>query len=144
MGLLMQRCIVVLCLLFTLPGYAVTELLVVSAKGSKIELSRQQIKQLYLGARLSVDGVNLKPLVLPVGNRWRMVFNTKVMGLSEARIQSYWAQMKFTGRREEPNEVESVKSLTEALLNEAGSLGYLPKEQIDLNRFHVIYRIQVE
>lgn len=119
------------------------DLLVVSSKQSPVDLSRQQIKQVYLGARLSVDGVNIQPLALPVGERWRSVFNTKVIGLSEARIQSYWAQMRFTGRRSEPDEIDSTDKLIEKLLQQPGTLGYLPSHLVDVNLFHVVYRVSL-
>ncbi|WAJ69267.1 hypothetical protein [Catenovulum adriaticum] len=120
------------------------DLLVVSSKMSPVELSRQQIKQVYLGARLSVDGVNIQPLALPVGVRWRSVFNSKVIGLSEARIQSYWAQMRFTGRRTEPTEMDNTEKLIEQLKQQPGALGYLPSHLVDANLFHIIYRVPLD
>lgn len=117
------------------------DLLVVSSQMSPVELSRQQIKQVYLGARLSIDGVNIQPLALPVGVRWRSVFNSKVIGLSEARIQSYWAQMRFTGRRTEPVEVDNTDSLIAKLKQQPGTLGYLPSHLVDTSLFHIVYRV---
>ncbi|MCU4675797.1 hypothetical protein N7931_09140 [Catenovulum sp. 2E275] len=144
MGILTKVFIILSCFVFVSPAFAVSELLIVTAKTHKIELTRQQIKQLYLGARLSIDGMNLQPLALPVGNKWRTVFNTKVMGLNEARIQSYWAQMNFTGRRTAPAEINTVNKLVENVLAIPGTLAYLPDSQVDISKFHIVYRVGIE
>jgi len=72
---------------------------VVANTERNIQLSREQVRNLYMGATL---GYGLKPVALPASNRHRSMFNTRVIGLAEARIQSYWAQMRFTGRLRPP------------------------------------------
>ena len=70
-------------------------------------------------------GRDLQPVALPPGNRTRSLFNIKIVGLSDSRVQSYWAQMKFTGRRPPPQIVNSEKAMVQYLLDTPDSIGYL-------------------
>lgn len=87
-----------------------------------LELSREQVRNLFMGASL---GLSLQPLALKPSTRERSLFNARVIGLTEARIQSYWAQMRFTGRMNPPREFESQQLLIDYLLQHPGSVGYV-------------------
>lgn len=112
------------CVFFWLGCQLVTaqELYVVANTSQPLELSREQVRNLYMGASLGYD---LTPVALPVSHRLRSVFNTRVIGLAENRIQSYWAQMKFTGRRTPPLEMDSEAALTRYLQETPGAVGYI-------------------
>ncbi len=89
---------------------------------TSIELNRQQIRNLFMGGAIPY---NLKAISLPPENQTRVLFNTKVVGLTEARIQSYWAQMRFTGRKVAPKEVDSEILALKYLKNNEGTIAYL-------------------
>lgn len=124
--------IVVLTLAFLLCSkvWAQTEdvLVVVNKSSAPLSLSSNQIKNLFMGG---VVGKNLYPIALERGNIARTVFNTRVLGLTEARIQSYWAQMRFGGRQDRPIEVSDNKAVIDYLTNNPDAIGYLPAN-IDL------------
>ncbi len=86
-------------------------------------LNREQVRNLYMGGKVSVA---LKPVALSSKHRNRVVFNTKVIGLTESRIHSYWAQMRFTGRGKPPQEFDEIESLISHLQETPGAVGYLP------------------
>ena len=69
---------------------------------------------------------NFEAIALPPENQTRVLFNTRVVGLTESRIQSYWAQMRFTGRKKAPKEVASEKAVLEYIKSHPGAVGYLP------------------
>ncbi len=104
-------------------GVQAEGLVVVANIKEPVKLSREQVRNLYMGASLGQD---LTPLALRPGNHLRTVFNTRVIGLSEARVQSYWAQMRFTGRLKPPPEVKDAEELVQQLLQKPGAVGYLP------------------
>lgn len=97
-------------------------IVVTHVENSDLRLSREQIRNLFMGASI---GRELKPVALPPGNRTRSLFNIKIVGLSDSRVQSYWAQMKFTGRRPPPEEVNSSDTMISYLLQHTNSIGYL-------------------
>ncbi|GMM69228.1 hypothetical protein MTsDn1_25230 [Alteromonas sp. MTD1] len=95
---------------------------------NQISLSKSQIREIFMtgsSASIAAD-MTLKPIALAPGNKSRVVFNTHVIGLPESRIQSYWAQMQFSGRYQPPMEVDDVSTMIERLKNTKGTIGYLP------------------
>lgn len=100
-------------------------------------LSREQVRNLYMGVSL---GHGLKPIALSRSNRLRSVFNTRVIGLSESRIQSYWAQMRFTGRKQPPKEIAREQQLLEYLLRHPDCVGYVSADTELPETLAVIFR----
>ena len=109
--------------IFTLANGADAIIVVANTQDKSIQLNRQQVRNLFMGGALPYD---LSAVALPPENQTRVLFNTKVVGLTESRIQSYWAQMRFTGRKRAPKEVDSENLVLEYLKNNEGSVGYLP------------------
>ncbi|QMV17060.1 hypothetical protein [Vibrio spartinae] len=86
-------------------------------------LTHHEIRQIYMGGTLSRK---YQAVALEVGNPTRIRFNTKVIGLTESRIQSYWAQLLFTGRNHPPLEFSSVKELLNYVTKTNNAIGYVP------------------
>ena len=125
----MRRTLSILLLLLACDLARAQDDIVVVASSRAVEsLDRTSVRNLFMG-NLRVEG--LRPVNLPAGNPVRVLFNTRVIGLTEARIQSYWAQMRFSGRSRPPPEVNDVQSLLDLLLEQPGNVGYLPAD-IDL------------
>ncbi len=101
------------------------EMLVVVANTNNelIKVSRRDIRNLFMGGALKHD---LEAIILPSDNKARILFNTKVVGLTEARIQSYWAQMRFSGRKKQPKQIDDERKVIEYLKNNKGAIAYLP------------------
>ncbi|MDO6694544.1 hypothetical protein Q4574_14705 [Aliiglaciecola sp. 3_MG-2023] len=116
-----------------------TIVVVANVSDRSIQLNRQQIRNLYMGGMMSSD---LDVIALPPDNITRMKFNTKVLGLTESRIQSYWAQMRFTGRTKAPKEFDDEHSLLEYIKQHEGTLGYLPASTSIPSDLMVVYTVQ--
>ena len=99
---------------------------VANTQHTSIKLSRQEIRNLFMGGALSSLSYDLRAIALPPENQTRVKFNTKVIGLTESRIQSYWAQMRFSGRKKPPTELSNETLVIEYLQNNPGSVAYLP------------------
>ncbi|WP_158972517.1 hypothetical protein [Paraglaciecola sp. L3A3] len=112
---------------------------VANTQDTSITLSRQEVRNLFMGSSLSYG---LKAVALPPDNQTRVMFNTKVVGLTESRIQSYWAQMRFTGRKTPPKQVANEKSVLTYLKNNQGAVGYLPANTVIPKSLTVIYTSQ--
>ncbi|WP_342805023.1 hypothetical protein [Alteromonas sp. M12] len=99
-------------------------------------LSKQQIRHIFMGGALSHK---YKAVNLPSGNQLRVEFNTKIVGLTESRIQAYWAQMKFTGRSKPPIELNSTQETLKFLAETEGAIAYLPSDLEIPNNLSIIY-----
>ena len=111
---------------------------VANTQDTSITLNRQEIRNLFMGGVLSYD---LRAIALPPENQTRILFNTKVVGLTESRIQSYWAQMRFTGRKAPPTELTSEALIIEYLQGNPGTVAYLPAETEIPSGLTVLYQI---
>ena len=94
---------------------------IVNAK-SNINLNKQQIRNVFMG---SAGNLGLDPVNLPPGELSRTLFNLKVVGLTEARIQSYWAQMRFSGRMKPPVVMESESEILAFVSQNPDAIAYV-------------------
>ncbi|MAS24358.1 MAG: hypothetical protein CMI08_02720 [Oceanospirillaceae bacterium] len=98
-------------------------MVIANTGGKEITLTREQVRNLFMGASLGYD---FNPVALPPRNHVRSLFNAQVIGLTESRIQSYWSQMKFTGRMKPPKELNNPEAILEFISQNRGSVGYVP------------------
>lgn len=76
-------------------------LIVANTAERDLKLTRIEVRNLFMG---EVSNLALEAIALPPDNLTRMLFNTRIIGLTEARIQAYWAKMRFSGRKQPPGE----------------------------------------
>jgi len=117
------------------------DILVVTSVQSA-DLSLLQIKKTYLGMNSS-GLANKHAVTLPHGNKTRQLFHVKVIGLSEARVRTFWAQMQFSGRGKSPVELPTVALVIEYLITHPNSIGYLPATTLLPQQLKVIYPVHL-
>lgn len=105
---------------------------------NSVTLSKSQVRDLFMSGT-SPDSLSLSPLSIAPGDQSRTVFNTRIIGLPESRIQAYWAQMRFSGRLTPPKEVESAEQMLDYLRANEGSIGYLPESTQLPESLKVVY-----
>ncbi|WP_247670825.1 hypothetical protein [Alteromonas sp. MMG017] len=98
-------------------------LVVANSGESSLQLSKSELRNLFMGGAIN----GLSPVEFEPGSYLRKVFNTQVIGLPEARIQSFWAQMKFSGRSVPPSNVSNIEEMLTFLKEHKSSVGYLPE-----------------
>lgn len=112
-----------LCLTSVSRAQEMADLVVVANIDHDLQLSKREARNLFMGANLGHD---LEVVSLPKGHLARVTFNTRVVGMTESRIQGYWAQMRFSGRRTPPRELADVQSIINYLRETPGAVSYLP------------------
>ncbi|WP_395341999.1 hypothetical protein PN836_020610 [Ningiella sp. W23] len=103
-------------------------------------LSKQEIVNLFMGG---ASQFNLSPLELPPGNEHRAIFNTMVVGLTEARIQSYWAQMRFSGRMRPPMMLDDESDVLAYVRQNSGTIAYVSSAAELPENVQVIFEIHL-
>ena len=112
-------------------------LVVANPTSTLSSLSRSEIRQVFMGGTLSRK---YEPVGLSVGDKTRIQFNTKVIGLTESRIQSYWAQLLFSGRSKAPKEFNEVNEILNYVATVDNAVGYVPAGTEIPSNLVVIYR----
>lgn len=102
-------------------------------------LTKTEVRNLFMSSATSKDYV-LDPVALSPGNRIRAVFNAKIIALPESRIQSYWAQMRFSGRQTPPVEFSSLDALISYVSENDGAIGYVPADTVLPENVRIVYR----
>jgi hypothetical protein len=139
-GVLIKASLLLIGTIFSLTGNicfandAIT--VVANTQDRSILLNRQEVRNLFMGG---AQHYGLHAIALPPENQTRILFNTKVIGLTESRIQSYWAQMRFTGRKKAPKEVDTERLVIQYIKDNEGTVGYLPASVSLPDELTVIY-----
>lgn len=105
--------------------------------GEKATLSKNQIRDIFLGRGDS----KYVPVVPVPGTKSRIVFNTQIIGLKESRIQSFYAQMRFSGRANPPTQLGSAEELIAFVVSKPNGITYLPKNTPIPDELTIIYEV---
>ncbi|MBT3137187.1 hypothetical protein KL866_19230 [Alteromonas sp. ALT199] len=102
-------------------------------------LTKGEVRNLFMSSGTSKKYV-FDPVALSPGNRARAIFNAKIIALPESRIQSYWAQMRFSGRMTPPKEFDNLDALLNYISSTDGAIGYVPADTELPNNVAIVYR----
>ena len=112
-------------------------LVVANVADRGLQLSQREVRSLFMGRG---NNPALKAIFLTPDNLTRILFNTRVMGLAESRIQAYWAQMRFSGRKRPPREFEDEAAALRYVLANEGAVGYFSQDTTLPEGLVVLYR----
>jgi hypothetical protein len=119
--------------------YAKDLIVVANIIDSNLNIEKRQVRDIFMGSNSQFF---LKPVALQPNNEARSIFNTKIVGLTESRIQSYWAQMRFSGRSKPPQEFDSIDSLLTYLKDHKDTVAYLPVDTELPDGLVIIYKTE--
>lgn len=129
---------ITLLLLIGTRSYATSLIVVANTEQENITLNKRQVRDIFMGDN---SQFLLKPMSLAPSIKARYTFNTRVVGLTESRIQSYWAQMRFSGRKKAPREFDSIESLLTYLKNNKETVAYFPSDTEIPDGLTIVYKI---
>ena len=112
-------------------------LVVANVADRSLQLTQREVRSLFMGRG---NNPALKVIFLSPDNLTRILFNTRVMGLAESRIQAYWAQMRFSGRKRPPREFEDEAAALRYVLANEGAVGYFSQDTPLPEGLVVLYR----
>ena len=126
-------------MLTALSAQAAGLVVVANIDDTNVTIKKRQVRDIFMGNN---SELLLKPIALAPNSESRFVFNTKIVGLTESRIQSYWAQMRFSGRKKPPQEFASVEEMLVFVQNNKGTVSYVPAETEIPAGLTVIYQTE--
>ena len=112
-------------------------LVVANVEDRDLTLTQREVRSLFMGRG---NNPALKVIFLSPDNLTRILFNTRVMGLAESRIQAYWAQMRFSGRKRPPREFENESEALQYVLANEGAVGYFSQDMPLPEGLVILYR----
>lgn len=129
--------------LFLIPFFVssvMAEVVVVVNPHGPAELSKTQIKKLYLGQvnRLA-NGEKAKVYELSKSSRLHKDFHSQITGRTPAQINSYWSKKIFTGKARAPEIISSRELLKREIAKNKNAIGYLDSSDVD-DTVKVIYK----
>jgi len=124
-----------LCLLAAIPAHHVSadDLVVVVSVRSNIDaLTRQQVKDIYLGALSSFpNGLKAIPIDQVDGSALRDQFHSLVTGKTRHQLRAHWARKVFSGKGTPPLESDNPAEIREWIAAAPGRIGYIGRHQVD-------------
>jgi len=127
-----------LMLLFFLSVHLYAQEYAVVSLSSLGELSRYQVKVLFLKKSMYVKDLKIVPLNLAINDKVRKSFEKNILNMSFVHLKSYWTKQHYLGKRP-PINVKSQKSMHAYLMKVKGSIGYMPMNEKE-NKFNILYK----
>jgi hypothetical protein len=106
-------------------------LVVVVAQGSPVSnLSQSDLKRIFTGSAVVVDGQKFVPFNFPPGTRERTVFDSFALGMSAAEVGRFWVDRRVRGQGEPPRALPSSAYMVKVVARYPGAIGYLAADQL--------------
>ncbi|GLX79056.1 hypothetical protein tinsulaeT_23960 [Thalassotalea insulae] len=118
-------------LLLLLTQYSYGQTVVVVGKNSQIEsLTVQLVENIFLARTTRFpNGDKAQPIELK-DNVLRDNFYKNISGKSSKQLYAYWTTLVFTGKGKPPRAYSDSKDIQAKLLEQPGSITYLPLSQV--------------
>ena len=120
---------------------AAAELVIVVNKENPIdELSLTNVVDIYTGRYMAFpNGITAEPVDLPNESSDKESFYYQATGLSLAKINSYWARLKFTGRYLPPIELDTAEVAVNYVQRNPNAVAYVDERYVT-DKVKVVYR----
>ncbi len=112
--------------------------MVVSKKSPLTNISKAQLKTLYLENKANIGGKQYKPLNLKASDGTRKKFDKSVLGMSSTETSQYWADRKVKGKGLGPKEVSSGLKVQVTAYKTSSAVGYVRLSELKADKLKVL------
>lgn len=135
----------IFCLLAFFAGAhaATAELVVIVNPASGVtSMTRAEVSNVYMARhRVLPSGVAALPLDVAGNAPERQEFYWVLIGKTLAEVNSYWAQVLFSGRASPPQSMADAAAVVDAVAENKGAIAYVDKAKVD-GRVRVVLRLK--
>ena len=125
------RLFFILFLLFS-GAYSIADPVLITHPDSQIEaISRQDLKNLWLGYRSTVKEVQLEIIDLDEGHPMRVQFYLDFIGYSVRQLKAHWATQVFAGKGFPPTRLASEADIIQWISEQPNRLAYIDSALTD-------------
>jgi hypothetical protein len=106
-------------------------LVVIVAKGSPVtDLSKSELKRLFLSESVMVSGTKLVPFNYNPGTPERTAFDRAVLGLTAEQVGRLWIDRRVRGQLPAPRSLPSAAYMNKVVEVFPNAIGYVPENQL--------------
>jgi hypothetical protein len=106
-------------------------LVLVVAKGSRVvDLSRNELRRLYMSEPVVVSGIKLVPFNYTPGTPERVAFDRAALGLSPDQVGRLWIDRRVRGQLPAPRAMPSVAYMIKVVEVFPNAIGYAPENKL--------------
>lgn len=99
---------------------------IVSAANATKAMTKKEVADYFLRRRIFwPNGVDARPVDLPVNSPIRAEFEEKLLGRAAASVDVYWQRQKLTGGEPPPPIAQSETEVIQYVAEHPGALGYV-------------------
>jgi len=127
---------VILMLLVSLPAIS-SDYVVIANKEMK-DISKSQIKAIFLKKLTLMDDINIVPINMGATNFVRIKFEKHILKMSFSRLKAYWTKQHYLGHRP-PITMKSQESVKAFVKKVDGAIGYIEANNVD-DSLKILYK----
>ncbi len=120
--------------LFGLIATAQAELVVIAHPEGPVELSQNELRDLYLGR-----SDHWQVLELADGHPLRQAFHQQVTRRNEAQLRAHWSRLVFTGRGTPPRQLNDPQAILGEVARAPNVIGYVEADAVT-DEVRIIFR----
>jgi len=102
------------------------------------ELSKTQIKAIFLKKLKMINDIKLIPLNTAPKDKLRVKFEKRILRMSFGSLKAYWNSQHYLGQRP-PLSMKSQESVITFVKRVDGAIGYINEKNLD-NKLKVLYK----
>ena len=103
------------------------------------QLSKSQVIDLFMGKYVAFPGgAKASPVDIEGKKDLKRKFYQSLVGMSLARVNSFWSRIKFTGRASPPLKQPSEEAIIDYVAVEKYAIGYISRENLN-NKLKVVF-----
>lgn len=107
------------------------KLVVIVAAGSPLKnISKGELKRVYLSDNVIMEGKKLVPFNLDAGTPERLGFDRSVLGMSDDAMQRFWIDRKIRGQPGAPRSLPSAALAVKVAAKFPGAIAYVPVQDL--------------
>ncbi len=104
---------------------------VVNINNPTTAMTKSQVIDLFMGRYIAFpNGKKANPIELKGSKRIKKIFYEDLLGMSLARVNAYWARVKFAGRVKPSKKVSSSRKVVTHLTTSTSSISYMLREHL--------------
>jgi ABC-type phosphate transport system substrate-binding protein len=113
----------------------------VRATALKRSLTQDEVREIFLAKRKRIEEWRPEPVDQASSEEIRKRFYQLVVGKGPAEIQTYWAEMVFSGKAKAPRSVGNGAGVVRHITANPDAIGYLSSDTPEAKELGVVYRV---